>query len=92
MLSAQIDELRTMAAMFVVKGVPEVASVIRDAADTIWQLREDLQGTNTENAKLREFANEMFKEILLLPEYQMGSKRKRHFIDKGIELGLRGWA
>jgi len=45
-----------------------------------------------ENEKLREFANEMFKEILLLPEYQMGSERKKHFIDKAIELGLKGYA
>lgn len=50
---------------------------------------EQLKG---ENAKLREFANEMFKEILLLTDYQMGGKRKKHFIDKGIELGLRGYA
>ena len=48
MLSAQIDGLRELAgdgSMEWVAG-PIRASVLRDAADTIWQLRDDLQRTN----------------------------------------------
>lgn len=56
MISAQIDELRELAgdgSMEWVSG-PIRASVLRDAADTIWELRDDLQRANAENAKLRE--------------------------------------
>ena len=55
MISAQIDELRELAgdgSMEWVAG-PISASVLREAADTIWQLRDDLQRANAENAKLR---------------------------------------
>ena len=48
MISAQIDELRELAgdgSMEWVAG-PIRASVLRDAADTIWQLRDDLQRAN----------------------------------------------
>lgn len=41
---------------------------------------------------LEEFAGEMFREILLLPEYHMSAKRKRYYIDKANELGIEGWA
>lgn len=54
-LSAQCDELRTMAAMLVMKGLPEVASAVRDAADTIFELRDDLHRANAENASLQEY-------------------------------------
>ena len=50
MLSAQIDELRKAAEYY---DDSEVASIMRYAADTIWQLRDDLQRTNAENAALR---------------------------------------
>jgi len=50
MLSAQIDELRKAAEYY---DDSEVASIMRYAADTIWQLRDDLQRTNAENAVLR---------------------------------------
>ena len=48
MISAQIDELRELAgdgSMEWVAG-PVRASVLREAADTIWQLRDDLQRAN----------------------------------------------
>ena len=64
MISAQIDELRELAgdgSMEWVTG-PIRASVLRDAADTIWQLRDDLQRTNAENAKLRELVADMWHE------------------------------
>lgn len=48
MLSAQCDELRELAgdgSMEWVAG-PIRASMLREAADTIWQLRDDLQRAN----------------------------------------------
>lgn len=56
MISAQIDELSELAgdgSMEWVTG-PIRASVLRDAADTIWQLRDDLQRANAENTTLRQ--------------------------------------
>ena len=55
MISGQIDELRELAgdgSMEWVSG-PFRASVLRDAADTIWELRDDLQRANADNARLR---------------------------------------
>lgn len=57
MLSAQIDELRKMAEYY---DGSEAASIMRYAADTIWQLRDNLQRTNTENTKLRELVGDMW--------------------------------
>jgi len=34
-------------------GLFELARMCREAADTIWELRDDLQRANAENAKLR---------------------------------------
>lgn len=45
MISAQIDELRRYADMEDCT-FPLLASALRDAADTIWQLRDDLQRAN----------------------------------------------
>lgn len=62
MISAQIDELRELVgdgSMEWVAG-PVRASVLREAADTIWQLRDDLQQANAENAKLRELARDLW--------------------------------
>lgn len=67
MLSAQIDKLRYEADMLRDHGTfigyggltstdPEMiecADLMCDAADTIWQLRDDLQKANAENARLR---------------------------------------
>lgn len=55
MISAQIDGLRELAGDGSMEWVtcPIRASVLRDAADTIWQLRDDLQRANAENTRLR---------------------------------------
>lgn len=56
MISSLIDELRELVgdgSMEWVAG-PVRASVLREAADTIWELRDDLQQAHRENAKLRE--------------------------------------
>jgi len=58
MISAQIDELRKAAEYY---DGSEVASIMRKAADTIWQLRDDLQRTNAEYAKLRDEFDKMDK-------------------------------
>lgn len=63
MISAQIDELRELATRYdelqvgAVKAVTmpsNMGSILREAADTIWQLRDDLQRAHRDNAKLRE--------------------------------------
>lgn len=46
MISAQIDELRNAARGQKVMGLFELAQMLNDAADTIWQLRDDLQRAN----------------------------------------------
>lgn len=53
MLLAQIDELRATADE-IDWEFPFTASRLRGAADTIWQLREELQRTNAENARLKQ--------------------------------------
>lgn len=70
MISAQIDELRELATRYdelqvgAVKAVAmpsNMGSILREAADTIWQLRDDLQRANAENAKLRELVRDMWR-------------------------------
>lgn len=51
MISSQIDELRQMADGQATYR--DARAVMLQAADTIWQLRDDLQRANAENAKLR---------------------------------------
>ena len=59
MLSAQIDKLRALADRM--DGiVPNTPDELRDAADTIWQLRNDLQRANVENARLRELVRDLW--------------------------------
>ena len=53
MISGLIDELRDYASR--ADGMhPLLASALRNAASTIWELRDKLQRANAENAKLRE--------------------------------------
>lgn len=62
MISAQIDELRERAKVLRQgrwSDGADDARLMEDAADTIWQLRDDLQRANAENAKLRDGANAM---------------------------------
>ena len=54
MISGQIDRLRTAAQTYRRLGNHSAESMLLDAADTIWKLRDDLQRANAENAKLRE--------------------------------------
>lgn len=69
MISAQVDELRELATrcdelqVGAVKAVTmpsDMGSILRDAADTIWQLRDDLQRANAENTKLRKLVGHLY--------------------------------
>jgi len=53
MISGQVDRLRTAAQTYRRLGNHSAESMLLDAADTIWKLRDDLQRTNADNAKLR---------------------------------------
>jgi len=62
MLSAQVDELRELADDIESRyGYPTAVKALRYAADTICQLRDDLQRANAENAKLRDEFDKMDK-------------------------------
>ena len=54
-ISSLIDELNKSADEWNGSNMFELARMCREAADTIWQLRDDLQQANAENAKLRGF-------------------------------------
>lgn len=54
MISSLIDELRKSADEWNGSNMFELARMCSDAADIIWQLRDDLQRANAESAKLRE--------------------------------------
>ena len=61
MISSLIDMLNKSADEWNGSNMFELARMCREAADTIWQLRDDLQRANTENAKLREELADMPK-------------------------------
>lgn len=61
MISGLIDELNKSADEWNSSNMFELARMCREAADTIWQLRDDLQQANAENAKLRELAERAWK-------------------------------
>ena len=61
MLSAQVDELRAMAES-VGLAMPQAATLMMEAADTILSLRDRAQDLQAENAKLRELCEDMLSE------------------------------
>lgn len=66
MLSSQIDALREASRTYQRMGNRSASNMLKDAADTIWQLRDDLQRTNAENAKLQEQGARLFDKTLEL--------------------------
>ena len=56
MISSLIDKLNKSADEWNGSNMFELARMCREAADTIWELRDDLQRANAENAKLRKLA------------------------------------
>jgi len=63
MISGLIDELNKSADEWNGSNMFELARMCREAADTIWQLRDDLQRANAENAKLRELCERCAIEL-----------------------------
>lgn len=63
MISSLIDKLNKSADEWNSSNMFELARMCREAADTIWELRDDLQRANAENAKLRELVNIMAIEL-----------------------------
>ena len=61
MISSLIDKLNKSADEWNGSNMFELARMCREAADTIWELRDDLQRANAENAKLRELVRDMWQ-------------------------------
>ena len=60
MLSAQCDELRAMAES-VGLAMPQAATLMMEAADTIWKLRDSVHRERAEADRLRELATGLHK-------------------------------
>lgn len=98
MLSAQCDELRELATRFdeirvgatrAVRIPSDTGSVLREAADTIWELRDDLQRANAENTKLRGLVADMYAVIRRNNSWwDWACKDTRRFADRMRELGV----
>lgn len=61
MISSLIDKLNKSADEWNGSNMFELARMCREAADTIWELRDDLQRANDETAKLRELVEYMHR-------------------------------
>lgn len=73
MISSLIDELNKSADEWNSSNMFELARMCREAADTIWQLRDDLQRANAENAKLREMIGDVGNTLFSLDIDYCGS-------------------
>ena len=93
MLSAQCDELRERAATLRQgrwSDGADDARLMEDAAETIWELRDDLQRANAENAKLRELVKDFFDvpcQCLKCEHYNYEEDRC-DLHDRARELGI----
>lgn len=76
MLSAQCDELRQTAES-VGLAMPQAATLMMEAADTILSLRDRAQDLQAENAKLRDGANAM---------RQLYEDELKHALDENAKL------
>ena len=64
MIGGLIDELNKSADEWNGSNMFELARMCREAADIIWQLRDDLQRANDENARLRELLTDGERHLL----------------------------
>ena len=88
MISAQIDELRKSADEWNRSNMFELARMCSEAADTIWQLRDDLQRANAENAKLRELCGELLRMAESNdPDFLHWPEIHNELRELGIEVG-----
>lgn len=89
MLSAQCDELRKAAQTYRTLSRYETEQTLLDAADTITELRDDLQRANAENAKLRELVADMYAVIRRNNSWwDWERKDRKRFADRMRELGM----
>ena len=65
MLSEQVDELRSMAASVGLE-MPQAATLMMEAADTIWELRGSVHRERAEADRLREQGARLFDKTLEL--------------------------
>lgn len=89
MISGLIDELNKSADEWNASNMFELARMCREAADTIWQLRDDLQRANAENAKLREWCNDFWKWAD--PPFALKSGTFDEYmtlVERAVELGV----
>ena len=87
MISGQIDRLRTAAQTYRRLGNHSAESMLLDAADTIWKLRDDLQRTNADNAKLRELVEDMMR-YYFMPSAIDSKQRETELLERAHELGV----
>lgn len=89
MISGLIDELNKSADEWNGSNMFELARMCREAADTIWQLRDDLQRANAENAKLREWCSDFWKWAD--PPFALKSGTFDEYmalVERAVELGV----
>lgn len=94
MISGLIDKLRKSEQEWNQSNMFELAHMCHEAADTIWELRDDLQRANAENAKLRE----LLADTLMQPcdycrkygiEYDVWDNVNDHLDARMRELGVK---
>ena len=96
MLSAQVDRLRKAAQTYRTLGNHELEQLLLDAADTISELRDMAQQAQSENAKLRELVEDMFRDFANA-DYELKRSHGRTFMaatryeprmrELGVEVG-----
>lgn len=95
MISSLIDKLRQMADGQATYRDARV--VMLEAADTIWQLRDDLQQANAENTKLRELLLDVWNDAMQFDGFWdyvhddgeiYNEDELPHYYDRMRELGV----
>ena len=89
MLSAQCDELRSMAESIGL-AMPQAATLMMEAADTILSLRDRAQDLQAENAKLRQQLADVTESMGRVEERcaklrELASGLRQCFYDEGCE-------
>lgn len=92
MLQAQADELRAVA-VSVGLEMPQAATLMMEAADTIWELRGSVHRERAEADRLRELMGELYSEYRYLRvrfhrTYVQHEERMRAIEQRMRELGV----
>lgn len=97
MISGLIDELNKSADEWNASNMFELARMCREAADTIWELRDDLQRANAENDKLRKLLLDVWNDAMQFDGFWdyvnddgeiYNEDELPHYYDRMRELGL----